>query len=74
MSTIKVSQFSQLTSLPDRQWFAKRLDTVKHSKGLGRWPHLISMVILHLAKVHPISDISNSVQTSHGNPSYVSIE
>lgn len=77
MSTIKVSLFSQITSLLDRQSFAKitkKLDTDKHSKGLGSWTHLISMVFLHLSRVDSVRDISNGLLTSYGNLSHIGIE
>ncbi|MDV7390932.1 IS4 family transposase [Arthrospira platensis SPKY1] len=77
MSTVKVSLFSQITSLLDRQSFgkiARKLDTDKHSKGLGSWTHLVSMVFLHLAKVDSVRDISKGLQTSYGNLSHVGIE
>jgi hypothetical protein len=77
MSTTKVSLFSQITSLLDRQSFgkiARKLGTDKQSKGLGPWIHLILMVFLHLAKVDYVIDISKGLQTSYGNLSHVGIE
>lgn len=77
MSGIKLSLFSQITSLLDRHSFGRLVkdrQTDKHAKGINSWTHLVSMMFLHLAKVDSVRDISNGLQTAFGNLSHLGIQ
>lgn len=76
MSVIKVSLFSQVLQLIDRNLFAqivKKHDTDKHSKGIDSWTHLVSMLFMHLANAASNRDISNGLRSATGNLSHLGV-
>jgi hypothetical protein len=70
MSKVKVTLFSQLLGLIDRDVFkkaVKKYDCDKHSKGINTWTHLVSMVFLHVANATTLRDISNGLKSATGD-------
>lgn len=70
MSRIKVTLFSQILGLIDRQVFnrtVRQFDTDKYTKGISTWTHLVSMVFLHLANATSLRDISNGLRSATGD-------
>jgi hypothetical protein len=67
---VKLSLFSQMTSLIPRELFSnivKKHDTDKYSKGIDSWTHLISMLFCHLGHANSVRDISNGLRSITGN-------
>ncbi len=63
---IKLSLFSQITSVMPRELFSsivKKHDTDKFSKGIDSWTHLISMLFCHFGHANSVRDISNGLQS-----------
>ena len=76
MSVIKVSLFSQVLQLIDRNLFAgivRKYDTDKHSKGIDSWTHLVAMLFMHLANAASNRDISNGLRSATGNLSHLGV-
>lgn len=76
MSMIKVSLFSQVLKLIDRNILkdiVEVYDSDKHSKGINSWTHLVSMLFMHLANANSNRDISNGLRSATGNLSHLGI-
>lgn len=76
MSGIKVSLFSQVLQLIDRNLFAgivRKHNTDKHSKGIDSWTHLVAMLFMHLANATSNRDISNGLRSATGNLSHLGV-
>ncbi|MDG2448375.1 MAG: IS4 family transposase [Saprospiraceae bacterium] len=76
MSVIKVSLFSQVLQLIDRNLFAgivRKYGTDKHSKGIDSWTHLVAMLFMHLANATSNRDISNGLRSATGNLSHLGV-
>ena len=70
MSVIKVSLFSQVLRLIDRNVFNRIVRTHqsdKHSKGIDSWTHLVAMLFMHMANATSIRDITNGLRSATGN-------
>ena len=67
---VKLSLFSQITSLIPRELFSnivKKHGTDKYSKGIDSWTHLVSMLFCHLGHANSVRDISNGLRSITGN-------
>ncbi|MEW6136281.1 MAG: IS4 family transposase, partial [Bacteroidota bacterium] len=67
---VKLTLFSQITSLIPRQLFAdivKKYEGDKYSKGIDSWTQLISMIFCHLGQLSSVRDISNGLRSITGN-------
>jgi len=67
---VKLSLFSQITSLMPRDLFTeivKKYGTDKYSKGIDSWTHLISMLFCHFGHANSVRDISNGLRSITGN-------
>jgi len=76
MSGVKVSLFSQLLGLIDRNMFSKIVrdhNTDKHSKGINSWTHVVSMLFMQLANANSLRDISNGLRSATGNLSHLGV-
>lgn len=77
MSKIKVSLFSQVLQLVDRQIFDRlvnRYGVDKHSKGINTWTHFVSMLFMQLARADSLRDISNGLRSATGNLSHLGVK
>ena len=77
MSIIKVSLFSQILSLIDRNKFSKIVkehNTDKHNKGINSWTHVVSMIFMQLANANSLRDISNGLRSATGNLTHLGIK
>jgi len=71
---VKLSLFSQMTSLIPRELFSnivKKYDTDKYSKGVDSWTHFVSMLFCHLGHANSVRDISNGLRSITGNISHL---
>jgi hypothetical protein len=76
MSVVKISLFSQVLQLIDRNTFArivKRHDTDKYSKGIDTWTHMIAMLFMQLAGASSLRDISNGLRSATGNLNHIGV-
>lgn len=76
MSKIKVSLFSQVLQLIDRNLFrslVRKHDTDKHNKGINSWTHLVSMLFMHMANATSVRDISNGLRSATGDLSHLGV-
>ena len=76
MSEIKVSLFSQVLRLIDRNIFKKavsKYDTDKYSKGINTWTHFVSMLFMQLANANSLRDISNGLRSATGNLNHLGV-
>ncbi|MDK2908745.1 MAG: hypothetical protein PWR20_312 [Bacteroidales bacterium] len=67
---VKLTLFSQITSLIPRQLFAdivKKYEGDKYSKEIDSWTQLISMIFCHLGQLSSVRDISNGLRSITGN-------
>jgi hypothetical protein len=67
---VKLSLFSQMTSLIPRELFSNIVNkhgTDKYSKGIDSWTHLVSMLFCHLGHANSVRDISNGLRSITGN-------
>lgn len=74
MSKIKLSLFSQLLGLIDRQVFnglVRSHNTNKHSKGYDTWSHFVSMLFMQISGVCSLRDISNGLRSATGNVNHL---
>jgi hypothetical protein len=70
MSISKLSIFSQLLGLIDRNTFSKLVEkhqSDKHSKGINTWTHFVSMLFMQLASAGSLRDITNGLRSATGN-------
>jgi len=70
MSISKLSIFSQLLRLIDRNTFSKLVEkhgSDKHSKGINTWTHFVSMLFMQLASANSLRDITNGLRSATGN-------
>lgn len=70
MSSIKVSLFSQILGLIDRNMFytiVKKYKSDKYSKGINSWTQVVSMLFMQLANANSLRDISNGLRSATGN-------
>jgi len=77
MSGVKVSLFSQLLGLIDRNMFSKIVshhNSDKYSKGINSWTHVVSMLFMQLADANSLRDISNGLRSATGNLSHLGIK
>lgn len=77
MSHIKVSLFSQVLHLIDRQIFDRLVNkhqTDKYSKGINTWTHFVSMLFMQLSKVDSLRDISTGLLSATGNLSHLGVQ
>ena len=77
MSRIKVSVFSQILQVIDRQIVYKCIrkhDSDKYAKGINTWAHMVCMLFCHLAKVGGIRDITNGLSSSAGNLNHLNMQ
>lgn len=77
MSSIKVSLFSQILGLIDRDIFhtiVNKYKADKYSKGINSWTHLISMLFMQLANANSLRDISNGLRSATGNLNHLGIK
>jgi hypothetical protein len=76
MSGIKISVFSQILALIDRDIcnkVIKKYKTDKHSKGINTWTHMVSMIFMQLSSSCSVRDISNGLMSATGNLSHLGI-
>jgi hypothetical protein len=76
MSGIKISVFSQILALVDRNIcnkLVKKHQTDKHSKGINTWTHMVSMIFMQLSSATSIRDIANGLMSATGNLSHLGI-
>lgn len=76
MSAIKISLFSQILRLINRDSFAKivkKHDSDKFNKGINSWTHLVSMLFMQLAGATSLRDISNGLRSATGNLSHFGV-
>ena len=67
---VKLSLFSQMTSIIPREMFSNIVNkhqTDKYSKGIDSWTHLVSMLFCHLGHANSVRDISNGLRSITGN-------
>jgi len=77
MSSIKVSLFSQILGLIDRNIFytiVKKYKSDKYSKGINSWTHIVSMLFMQLANANSLRDISNGLRSATGNLNHLGIK
>lgn len=71
---VKLSIFSQITSLIPREIFqkiVKKHNSDKYNKGIDSWTHLISMLFCHFGHANSVRDISNGLRSITGNISHL---
>lgn len=76
MSGIKISVFSQILALVDRNIcnkLVKKYQTDKHSKGINTWTHMVSMIFMQLSSACSVRDIANGLMSATGNLSHLGI-
>lgn len=76
MSSIKISVFSQLLSLVDRNICSRAVrkhQSDKHSKGINTWTHMVSMIFMQLSSSVSIREITNGLMSATGNISHLGI-
>lgn len=76
MSIIKVSLFSQVLRLIDRNVFnriVREHQSDKHSKGINSWTHLVAMLFMHMANATSIRDITNGLRSATGNLQHLGV-
>jgi hypothetical protein len=76
MSIVKVSLFSQVLSLIDRNIFSSivaKHQSDKYSKGINSWTHLVSMLFMQFANAKSLRDISNGLRSATGNLSHLGV-
>ena len=74
---MKVTLFNQVLQLVDRSIFnklVKKHDSDKHSKGCNSWTHFVSMLLLQLADLNSLRDISTGLRSASGNLSHLGLE
>ncbi len=67
---VKLSLFSQITSIIPRNLFAeivRKYKGNKHSKGIDSWTHFMSMMFCQLGHANSVRDISNGLRSITGN-------
>jgi hypothetical protein len=67
---VKLTLFSQITSLIPRNLFADIVGKYKgnkHAKGIDSWTHFISMLFCQLGHANSVRDISNGLRSITGN-------
>lgn len=67
---VKLSLFSQITSLIPRNLFSdivKKHKSDKYNKGIDSWTQLISMIFCHMGQLNSVRDISNGLRSITGN-------
>lgn len=77
MSRIKVSLFSQVLKLVDRQIFDKLVSLYgvdKYNKGINTWTHFVSMLFMQLARADSLRDISTGLRSATGNLSHLGVK
>lgn len=77
MSAIKVSLFSQILSLIDRNICSKiitRYQSDKYNKGVNTWTHMVTMIFMQLSGSSSNRDISNGLMSATGNLSHLGIQ
>ena len=77
MSEVKISLFSQILALIDRNKFSKivtKHKSDKHSKGITSWTHVVSMLFMQLASANSLRDISNGLRSATGNLSHLGVK
>ena len=77
MSSIKVSLFSQILGLIDRNMFStivNKYKADKYSKGINSWTHVVSMLFMQLANANSLRDISNGLRSATGNLNHLGIK
>lgn len=77
MSRVKVSLFSQVLHLVDRQVFDRLVrchDADKYCKGINTWTHFVSMLFMQLARADSLRDISNGLRSATGNLSHLGVK
>jgi len=77
MSSIKVSLFSQILGLIDRNMFytiVNKYKADKYNKGINSWTHVVSMLFMQLANAKSLRDISNGLRSATGNLNHLGIK
>jgi hypothetical protein len=77
MSSIKVSLFSQILGLIDRNMFSTIVNNYKadkYSKGINSWTHVVSMLFMQLANANSLRDISIGLRSATGNLNHLGIK
>ena len=67
---VKLSLFSQITSIIPRNLFSIIVDKYqgdKYTKGIDSWTHFISMLFCQLGQANSVRDISNGLRSITGN-------
>ncbi len=70
MPPTKVTLLAQLLQLVDRELVDKLIskhNANKHSKGIGSWSHLLSMIFLQLSGCSSLRDVCNGLRSTTGN-------
>lgn len=73
---MKVSLFTQIIALIDRNVFNKRVtqhESDKHNKGVNTWTHFVAMLFMQLAEAGSLRDISNGLRSATGNLNHLGI-
>ena len=76
MSDVKISLFSQVLSLIDKNICSKIIreyQSDKHSKGINTWTHMVSMIFMQLSAANSIRDISTGLLSATGNLNHFGI-
>ena len=76
MPKTKVTLLSQMLQLVDRDKFNKLVtkhETDKHSKGIGSWTHLVSMIFLQVSGCSSLRDVCNGLRSATGDLNHLGI-
>ena len=76
MSKVKISLFSQVLHLIDRDIFSKlveKYESDKYSKGINSWTHLVAMLFMQMAGATSLRDISNGLRSATGNLNHIGV-
>jgi len=74
---VNITLFSQLLQVLNRKHFKTSVQLYqsdKHNKGINSWTHLVTMLILHLAKANSIREVNNGLKSITGNLNHLGID
>ena len=77
MSATKITLFSQVLGLIDRNIFNKEVRihrSDKFNKGIDTWTHMVSMLFMQFANATSLRDISNGLRSATGNLNHLGVK
>ena len=77
MSEVKLSLFSQILSLIDRDIFSRTVRdhrSDKFCKGINTWTHLVSMIFMQMSAAGSLRDISTGLLSATGNLNHMGVQ